>query len=574
MTAQNNTPSAIRLVLREMVVPFWTSSEKRGRAWFFLFLTFAFIGTNVYCLVLLNRWNQAFYDALQNLDRAEFFKQLGIFFGVAFLYVIATVYKFFVLQLLMLDWRSWLTEKNLDSWLSHKSYYFWQLSQNTADNPDQRLSEDLRELSELVLNTGEKLFRELITFLSFIGILWALSGSFTLPHVGGYRLEFPHYLVWSCLLYAVIGTWITHKIGRPLAGLNFLQQRLEADFRYSLVRLRENSESVAATRGEGIENKNLKGRLARLIHNYRDIISKQKQILLTSNTYGQIAYIFPFLVAAPRLFAKEISLGQLFQISSAFGQVQGSVSVFVNLYPELARLKSVADRLGGLLQYLEEARHTEALARKNILFEKRGDICLKEISLATPEQKILVQHLNLVLPLGSRLLIRAPSGSGKSTLLRTLQGMWPFHGGQILVPENLRTLFLPQLPYLLTGTLKSSLTYPLPADAFPDELVQKYLEVCQLPALKLSLHIEDNWEQKLSPGEQQRIAFIRVLLHKPDLVFLDEAFSALDDATQTALYRFLIDTNPQMTLISVDHRESLRPLHSVYLDLSPFLTKG
>lgn len=568
MNARNTNSSTIRLVLREMVFPFWTQSEKKLRAWLFLLLTFALIGGNVYCLVLLNTWNQAFYDSLQNLNRTEFYKQLWIFFVIAAAYILVAIYKFYIVQRLMVDWREWLTQRNLQQWLSHKSYYFWQLSQNANDNPDQRLSEDIRELTDLVLSSGEKIFRESITFVSFVGILWTLSGTYVFENLFGYRVEFTHYLVWTCLLYAIIGTWIMHKIGRPLAGLNFEQQKYEADFRYSLVRLRENSESVALSNGEPIEKANLTSRFAKVIQNYKEIIQKQKQLLLTNSTYTQIAYIFPFVVASPKLFVKEISLGQLFQISSAFGQVQGSVSVFITLYTDLARLKSVVDRLGGFFEYLQNAKNTQIQAMQNIKFEKRPDFEISHLTLKTPDEKLLLKNLNHHIPLGSRLLIKAPSGYGKSTLIRTLQSLWPYHEGNIAIPENIHVQAIPQKPYLIVDTLKASLTYPLPADSFADEAVSKLLDACKLSHLKLSLHVEDNWDQKLSPGEQQRVSFIRVLLQKPDVVFLDEATSALDEENQRHLYQLLLEKHPQMTIISVTHRESLKDFHTDILDLT------
>lgn len=574
MKSQNNNSSTPlpanpwTWVFKEMVVPFWTQSEKKTKAWISLVLTFALIGANVYCLVLLNKWNQAFYDALQNLNRAEFFKQLGVFFLVAGAYVLATIYKFYIVQRLMIDWREWLTEKSLQQWLSHKSYYFWKLTQNNNDNPDQRLSEDIQELTDLVLKSGEKIFRELITFISFVGILWVISGSYVFENVLGYRVEFTHYLVWTCLLYAVVGTWLMHKIGRPLAPLHFQQQKYEADFRYSLVRLRDHSESVALSDGETVERNNLSQRLSKVVHNYKNIIQKQKQLLLTNNAYGQIAYIFPFVVASPKLFLKEISLGQLFQISSAFGQVQGSVSVFVTLYPDLARLKSVVDRLGGFLEYLQTAKNTQRRALHNTVFEPRADIELLQLSLKTPEEKRLLEELSITIPLGRRILIKAPTGSGKSTLVRALQSLWPYHEGKMIFPENVRLLTLPQKSYLPMGSLKACVTYPLPEESVSDVEVLALLESSQLSHLKPFLHGEGQWDQKLSPGEQQKISFLRVLLHKPDIALLDEATSALDDETQRALYSWLLERHPTMTLISIAHRDALKPFHHEVLDLT------
>lgn len=553
MNSQTAKTSPIRTVLKELVLPYWTRSEDRWRARGLLALTLVLIVGMVYALVLLNRWNQAFYDALQNLDKAEFVNQLWRFFFIALFYSVIMAYKFYVLQSLAINWRKWITEKSLHRWLGDKNFYYWQFSGHQHDNPDQRLSEDIHELTDLSLEISEKVLREFITFVSFIGILWGLSGSFKFT-VFGYDIELYRYLVWVCLLYAAIGTFIVHKIGNPLSKLNFMQQKLEADFRYFLVRLRENSENVALLNGEKAEQQKLSTKFFQVVGNFKALISRQKKLILTTNIYGQLAYIFPFVVASPKVFTKEITLGQLFQISSAFGQVQGSVSVFVDMYAKIARLHSVALRLGGFLSLLEENHELRQAGLAHRLQVTEGTSLEAEaLRVLTPDQQTLLAGVNLRLMPGQRLLITAPSGKGKTTLLRTLNGIWPFIDGQIRLPRHSHRLVLTQKAYLPIGTLRAALAYPLDSEFFTDQDMVAALASTKLNSLIKHLDDEDNWSQRLSSGEQQRLALARAFLQKPEVLFLDEATSALEKDTEAEIYQALIAAFPQMILVSFSH---------------------
>lgn len=573
MNSQKAKTSPVRTVLQELVLPFWTRSEQRGPAWGLLFLTLILILAMVYSLVLLNRWNQEFYDALQNLNKDEFFRQLWRFFFIALGYSIVMAYKFYVLQSLAVRWRTWLTEKSLTRWLSHKNYYFWQITSNNNDNPDQRLSEDIHELTELSLEISEKILRETITFVSFIGILWGLSGSFKFSAMG-YEVEFHRYLVWICLAYAVVGTFITHKIGWPLSRINFFQQKLEADFRYLLVRLRENNENIALARGESFEKKKLSVKFGEVVQNFKELITRQKSLILTTNIYGQLAYIFPFVVVSSKVFTKEITLGQLFQISSAFGQVQGSVSVFVNMYDKIARLHSVVVRLGGFLQSVEEteALHTLEIS-KHVQVTDTSDLQAQGLQVFTPQGKELISALSLNLQKGRRLLITADSGSGKTTLLRSLNGLWPYLRGSVKIPSRQNIMVLTQKPYLPVGSLQSSLAYPLDGSQFNDEMIRHVLQITKLTHLENFLNEEDHWSARLSAGEQQRIAFARLLLQKPDMIFLDEATSALEAEIEEELYRALIRELPDASVITLSHDpKTLGEFHHQVLSLPSFST--
>lgn len=569
MNSQFSKTSPLRTVLKELVLPYWTKSENRWRARGLTLLTLALILAMVYALVLLNHWNQEFYDALQTLNKDEFVRQLWRFFFIALFYSLIMAYKFYVLQSLAIGWRKWITEKGLHRWLSDKNFYYWQLNKNQHDNPDQRLSEDIHELTDLSLEISEKFVRELITFISFIGILWGLSSSFKFTALG-YNIEVYRYLVWICLLYAGVGTFIVHKIGNPLAKLNFMQQKLEADFRYFLVRLRENSESIALLGGEKAEQQKLSTKFFQVVGNFKELISRQKKLILTTNVYGQLAYIFPFVVASPKVFTKEITLGQLFQISSAFGQVQGSVSVFVDMYAKIARLRSVILRLGGFLTLLEENNELREKSLTGKLHTTDNNTLEAEaLRVLTPQQQTLLTGMNLKLTPGKRVLITAPSGKGKTTLLRSLNGIWPFIDGQIRLPRHHHRLVLTQKVYLPLGTLRAALAYPLSSESFSDQDMVAALASTKLNAFIKNLDEEDNWSQRLSSGEQQRLALARAFLQKPQVLFLDEATSALEKDTETEIYEALIKAFPQMILVSFSHESApLAGFHTEFLSLN------
>ena len=553
------------LVLRELTLPFWSRSEHRTQVWVLTLLLFALMGGMVYILILLNRWNQGFYDALQNLNQAEFLRQLQIFFFIALGYGLIVAYKFYILQSLGVRWRQWLTEKSLSQWLSHKNFYLWQVLPNPSDNPDQRLSDDIRELTELSLEIGEKVLRELITFLSFIGILWALSTNLHFE-VSGYQIEIQKYLVWACLIYAIVGTWIAHKIGFPLSKLNFIQQKFEADFRYLLMRLRENSESIALEGGEAFEKQKLLSKFSQIVGNFRELIRRQKKLLLTTNVYGQFAYIFPFVVASPEVFTKQITLGQLFQISSAFGQVQGSMSVFVDMYAKLMRLNSVALRLGGFLISLNEmkSQHSPVLS----ISMAAQALTIRNLRVRTPQGSELFGSFNFQSQSGERILLIGASGKGKSTLVKAMNGLWPFAEGSIEL-SSLPVLILPQKPYLPIGKLSEAITYPANDQKFTREELREALSKAMLSQFESSLEEHDDWSQRLSAGEQQRLCFARIFVHKPKVLFLDEATSAVEKGLERKLFEKLIETLPQLTLLTFTHdSESLSEFHHRIVQLN------
>jgi len=407
-----------------------------------------------------------------------------------------------------------------------------------------------------------------VTLVSFLGILWGLSGSATIP-LGTTQITIPGYMVWAALLYAIAGTWLTNRIGRPLVRLNFNQQRYEADFRFNLVRFRENTEGVALYRGEADEMRNFRERFSWVVRNWWDIMRRQKRLTWFTAGYGQAAVIFPFLVAAPRYFRGEIPLGALMQTSQAFGQVQDSLSFIVNSYTDLAEWRAVILRLLGFERALGRVR-TEA-AQEGVHREAGAEagLALDRVNLQLPGGRPLLEDVNLAIRPGDTTLISGPSGAGKSTLFRAIAGIWPFGRGQIRLPRGARVLFLPQKPYLPIGTLREVTSYPAPPEGIDDAALREALEVVGLGALTGRLDESAHWALSLSPGEQQRIAFARALVQKPEWLFLDEATSALDEDTEARLYALLRDRLPGATIVSVGHRSTLRAFHARRLVVTP-----
>jgi putative ATP-binding cassette transporter len=535
--------------------PYWVSRE-RAKALTLLATVVGLALMLVWLEVQFNFWNNDFYNTLQNKDQAEFFRQLGKFGLLALTFIVTAVYRLYFLQMLIIEWRTWLTNHFLSDWMKEQAYYRMQLLDRGTDNPDQRIAEDLRIFVDLTLSLSLGLLSAVVTLVTFLGILWTLSGSLEIAGI-----SIPGYMVWVALVYAVVGTWLTHVIGRALVGLDFNQQRYEADFRFSLVRLRENSEGVALYRGEREELGWFRERFGAVISNWWALMRKQKQLGWFTSFYAQMAIIFPYVVVAPRYFSGQMQLGGIFQTASAFGNVQGSLSWFINAYTQYAQWKATVDRLIGFTASLERVRE-EARQIDGERGEAPGEsIRLEDVEIALPQGAPLLNETTVEIKPGENLLVAGPSGAGKSTFFRALAGIWPYWKGRITLPQGARLLFLPQKPYLPLGSLKHAVSYPDDASRHPDEQVKSALEAVGLPQLAKDLQRDENWAQVLSGGEQQRVAFARALLNKPDWLFLDEATAALPEEDQDKLYRLLKERLPHTTLISIGHRTSLAAYH-------------
>ena len=525
----------------------------------------------VYMLVLLNDWNRLFYDALQNKDEAVFWRELGRFTYLAFGFILIAVYRFYLTQILEIRWREWMTTHYLARWLSGHRFYTLELARyaappaapegqpgqsSTPDNPDQRIQEDLNLFTSYTVSLSMGLLNAVVTLLSFVGILWGLSGAFAFT-LGEHSYSIPGFMVWMAVLYCAAGSVITHYIGRPQIRLNFMQQRFEADFRHHLVRVREYSEAIALDRGQTVERGHLQVRFGAVLANYLELVKKQKNLVWFTNFFGQAATVFPFVVSAPRFFSGAIQLGELMQIASAFGRVQDSLSWFVDNYSTLAAWRATTDRLTSFEAHMAKLEAEESGVAPAAGNELRAD----DVQLALPSGQVLLSGLTLAAQAGDSVLVQGPSGSGKSSLFRAFAGIWPFAKGRVQLPEQ--AMFIPQKPYFPDGRLRDALAYPEPVGRFTDAQLVQALNEALLPQLATRLDDEDAWSQKLSGGEQQRLAMARVLLKKPKWVFADEATSALDVAAEETLYGRLkaLTREGGGALVSIAHRPAVAAFH-------------
>ncbi|HTO46480.1 MAG TPA: ABC transporter ATP-binding protein/permease [Burkholderiales bacterium] len=552
----------------KLAVPYWRS-EERWRAWGLLGSILALSLATVYMLVVFNDWNRMFFNAIQDKNEQDFFALLLYFSFLAAVYIALYVYRNYLQQMLQMRWRIWLTRQYLGDWLGEQVYYRLELEHRGTDNPDQRIQEDLRLFTDGTLTFALGLLRETVTVASFIVILWNVSSALPLT-IGGVDYSVPGYLVWAALLYAALGSALTYYVGRPLIRLNFQQESREADFRYALVRLRENAEGVALYRGEAAENRGFMSRIERVRENWWGIMQYTKRLNTLTIGYNQVAIVFPYFMAGHRYFTGALTLGNLTQIADAFGQVQTSLSWFVNNYAGLANWKASVDRLLTFHRALEEARAEQA-RHDGLDVQRDGErtVRAEHLDLVLPNGRTILANTAFTIEPGDRVVLTGPSGSGKSTLFRALAGIWPFGRGRVRFPGNARVLFLPQKPYIPIGSLREAVAYPGAAADFGDDAIRTALAEVDLP--QLAGHLEDvqSWSLQLSGGEQQRLAIARALLHKPDWLFMDEATSALDEASEKRLYGLVAEHLPDATLVSIAHRPTVAAYHRKRFSLVP-----
>lgn len=544
-------------------LPYFKSEEK----WKARSLLAAIVALNlafVYTLVLFNEWNRFFYDALQEKNYPVFIEQLIRYTVLAFIYIIIAVYRFYLTQHLEMRWRAWLTRHYMRRWLDHQVYYHLELTRyaqlapdQSPDNPDQRMQEDLKLFTTATVGLSMGLLNAMVTLASFVGILWTLSGEFTFQW-NGTEFAIPGFMLWVALLYCAVGTVLTHYVGRRLIPLNYEQQRREADFRHNLVRVREYSEAIALDRGETVEYKQLDLRFGHVLGNYLKLIDAQKRLTMFTASFSQASTVFPFIVAAPRFFSGAIQLGTMMQIASAFNRVQDSLSWFIDNYDSLAAWRATTDRLTHFDAAITRAAQAAPMQRETA---NGSGLQAHDLSLDLPTGSHLLAHTALQVQPGDSVLLSGPSGSGKSTLFRALAGIWPLASGRVALPES--SMFIPQRPYFPNARLRDALAYPEPAENYDDATLKQALCDALLPQLVDQLDEVDAWSQKLSGGEQQRLALARVFLRKPAWVFADEATSALDEEAEKTLYRKLLELvkSEQGAIVSIAHRHSVATFH-------------
>lgn len=521
-------------------------------------LTFGGVGLEV----LFNEWNRRFYDSIQNKNEAVFWREIIFFSWLAVLYILVFVSRSIVSPYLRLRWRRWLTRRYLAHWLDGRGYYRIEL-QRTVDNADQRIAEDLNYLGQYSMTLLLGLLSAIATLLSFLFILWTLSGPLSLSAIG-IDVTIPGYMAWVCLIYALVGSYLANLVGRRLISLNFMRQRFEANFRFSLVRVRENAEGIALYQGERGEAETLNARFIDVFNNGFRVLITQAQLAFYQAGYSQLAIIFPFVVTAPRFFAGVITFGVMTQTASAFGQVQGALSFFIDNYTSLAELRAVMDRLKGLQIATDEKPPTaiEVEAQATV-----SDVSVDKLTLSLPNGQPLLQDVSITLPHGRSTLVWGASGTGKSTLFRALAGIWPFGHGHVRVPAGARVLFLPQKPYIPIGTLRDAVKYPDEENMASDAEIVAALQVAGLGHLVDRLDETAHWSNVLSGGEQQRLAIARALVFKPDWLFLDEATASLDQPAEEAIYRALKQQLPTTSLVSIGHSPAMRQWHDRVLEL-------
>ena len=512
--------------------------------------------------VLFNDWNRRFYDSIQNKNEAVFWREIFYFSGIAAVWICFYIARAVVSPYLRLRWRRWLTRRYLAHWLDNRGYYRIEL-QRSVDNADQRIAEDLRQLGEYTMQLFLGLLGAVATLISFVIILWTLSGPLSLAFIG-INAEIPGYMAIVAVVYAFAGTFLANLVGRRLIPLNFQKQRFEANFRFGLVRVRENAEGIALYNGEQREAEALNARFADVFANGWRVLFTQAQLVFYQSSYSQLAIIFPYIVTAPRFFAGAITFGVMTQTASAFGQVQTALSFFIDNYTSLAELRAVMDRLKGLQAAADDKPATAVAVEPTTA---TPDVATDGLTLSLPNGQALLQDLSLTLPHGRSTLITGASGSGKSTLFRALSGIWPFGQGHVRVPAGARVLFLPQKPYIPIGTLRDAVKYPDEHSTASDAEIVEALQAARLANLVERLDEEAHWTNILSGGEQQRLAIARALIFKPDWLFLDEATASLDEAAEAAVYGELKSRLPNMTLVSIGHRPSLRQWHDRHLEL-------
>ncbi|MCA3148276.1 MAG: ABC transporter ATP-binding protein/permease [Burkholderiales bacterium] len=506
--------------------------------------------------VLFSFWSKDFYDAVQALDASKFWLFMGLFGVLASIHVVRELFTYYVQQSFEIHWRTWLNEKLSNDWLERGAYYRGQFVPEPTDNPDQRIQVDIASFVTFSLSLSIGAIRALVSLVEFTIILWALSGALAL-----WGVEIPRGMVFLVYLYVLVATVFAFKIGRPLIQLNFLNEKLGADFRYALMRLREYSENIAFYRGENVERNTLFSRFQALIKNIWAIVFRTLKFNGFNLTVSQIAVIFPWLIQAPRFLAGQIKLGDVMQTARAFGEVEEALSFFRMSYDNFAQYRAVLNRLTGFMEANQQARDLPVVQTQ----EQLAGLSLQGVTVQRPDGAPLLQDLNFSLGAGESLLVKGASGSGKTTLLRTLAGLWPYAAGVVARPVGARALFLSQKPYLPLGSLRTAVTYP--AEQADDALVQTALRKVQLGHLLGRLDEEADWSRILSLGEQQRLAFARLLINQPHIAFLDEATSATDEGLEHSLYELLRHELPQCTLISVGHRSTLNGFHQRKLEL-------
>jgi putative ATP-binding cassette transporter len=562
-----NSLTEFKLIWR-LITPFW-QSEQKLKAWSMLLIILISNLLIVYGFVEINRWNNKLYSALQNGNQHEFFKQALIFIPIVFALVAVFNINDYFKSILSFTWRKWLTEYFSYKWLKNNNFYrVMQLTQ-TPDNPDQRISEDLKNFAFSSLELFLVFFKETINLISFSVILWNLSSSINLKNIIGIDIDISGYLVWIALIYAIVGTYITILIGKPLVHLDYTREKYEANFRYSLVRIREKREEIALHKEINPEIHNLKNCFDNIKANFYSIVVRTFYLDIWRNLFYHLDTIFPLLVAAPMFFIGIFTLGTLMQVVDAFKQVKISLSVIVKSFTIISAWLATSQRLIQLEQHLDHAKIRHKQSKILVTISNGKKLICENLTITTPSDKVLIKDISFEINLNDKVLITGKSGVGKSTLVRILAGLWPYGYGQVILPSE-PIFFVPQKSYMPISTLKNALIYPSEIKTKDEEII-KLLELLKLDHLTQSLHIKHDWGMILSPGEQQRIAIIRLLIHRPKWVIMDEPTSSLDDDLQEIVFKLLSDYLKDSAIVTLAHTKELKKYHNKQININKFI---
>jgi vitamin B12/bleomycin/antimicrobial peptide transport system ATP-binding/permease protein len=521
----------------------------------------------VYISKLINSWNARFFNALQDRNAEVFWSELYTWIFLVALFIVTVVYRVWLVQLLTIRWRRWLSRVYFRDWLADRTYYHMELARWGVGNPEQRIEQDIGAFTRQTLDISLGLLLQIMTLVTFTAVLWNLSSGFVLPIFGGVAI--PGYMMWAAILYALAGSWATYLIGRPLVGVNYALERYNADFRYRMVRIRENAESIALYHGEPVEERRLSSAFTRIYATWWSYMKYNKRLTWLTSFYGQAAAVFPYIVAAPQYFAGQIGLGTLTQTADAFGQVQGALSWFVDTYTQLAAWQANVNRLTTFGEAMLRAKRAAGQSGFAIRTSPESRLRLDDVEVQLPDGTTLLEGVDLTVREGETVVVRGASGSGKTTLFRVLAGLWPFGRGRVSLPREGRALFLSQRPYLPIGALKDALCYPDASEKHTDAEAGAALEACGLGYLVPRLGEVANWSLILSGGEKQRLAFARALLFRPNWLFLDEATAALDEPAERRMYELLRQRLPKATVVSIAHRPAVVAFHERQLVVDP-----
>jgi vitamin B12/bleomycin/antimicrobial peptide transport system ATP-binding/permease protein len=518
----------------------------------------------------MNAWNRAMFDGLQHRDVSAVAWLSGIYFVILAVSVALSVAQVYARMALQRRWRAWLSNRLIDRWIAHGRYYQLNLLRGDHANPEYRIADDVRIATESPVDFVSGIVQAFLSAATFIVVLWHIGGALSLG-IGGFRIEVPGFLVIAALLYALIASGSMLFIGKRFVEVSERKNQSEAEYRYVITRLRENGESIALIRGEDEERAGLDRSLRRVLLAWRQVAVQNMKTTIVSQTSSYIAPVLPVILCAPKFLDGSMSLGEVMQAASAFTIVQGAFNWLVDNYPKMADWTASARRVASLmiaLDTLEKAEQGDQVGRITIDKEATGEAALRlhDVSVRLNDGTAVVGDTDVVIAPGERVLIAGESGSGKSTLVRAIAGLWPWGGGTIEVKQGAKMFLLPQRPYVPLGTLRRAATYPEAPSSRSLEEVAKAFERVGLGHLVDKLDEEAPWDQTLSGGEKQRLAFARILLHDPSIVVLDEATAALDGKSQMALMELLVDRK-DMTLLSVGHRPELEAFHTRKIEL-------